>query len=293
MTGATGFVGRHVLAQISQDSSLKVYAVSRQGPFANAPTSVQWLNWDFTSQQSIEAVVNQVQPHRCLHLAWNTETGRYLDDACLNVALMDGSVHLLDSLTKAACEQVIMLGTCAEYAVSSQPLTEQSPKSPETAYAVIKSALSQLGPLMTKNTGTKFCWARLFHLYGPGEDSRRFVPSILTALFSELELKTSDCLQIRDYLHVGDVARAIVCLMRSGVAGEYNICSGEPVTLKDIIRTAERIYGKESKIAIGALPRRPWDPSHLVGDSTRLRGLGWKPLISLENGLLSAMQGSK
>jgi nucleoside-diphosphate-sugar epimerase len=284
LTGASGFVGQHVLKWLAARKDFQVFAVSRK-PQARESSAIKWLAWDPDDAASIRRVVKELKPDKCLHLAWNTEPGRYLDDAVLNAQLLLSSTRLVSELIEEKCSQVIMLGTCAEYAYSPEKLREDSDLDPLTVYAIIKHALHSVAAAMCKGTGTHICWARLFHLYGPGEDSRRFVPSLLKALERAELFQASECLQVRDYLFVEDVAAALMTLMDSGAVGTFNICSSEPLVLRDLVSKAESLVSEESKVKLGALASRPWDPPFIVGDNSKLSGLGWRPEYTLQRGL--------
>ena len=91
---------------------------------------------------------------------------------------------------------------------------------------------------------------------------------------------------MRDFLHVSDVAAALVMLLRSNVTGAINIGSGMPVEIRQIIRMIADRIGKPELPVLGALPMKPDEPGYLVADTTRLAvELGWHPEVSLEDGL--------
>ena len=92
--------------------------------------------------------------------------------------------------------------------------------------------------------------------------------------------------QVRDYLHVKDVAGAVCAVARSNLTGAVNVGSGQPVTVREIaLRIGEQL-GRADLIALGAQPYIPGDPMHIVADNTRLRqNTDWKPQCDLETGL--------
>jgi nucleoside-diphosphate-sugar epimerase len=131
----------------------------------------------------------------------------------------------------------------------------------------------------------RFAWGRVFHLYGPGEDGRRMVPALMDALLEGRRFPATEGTQLRDYLHADDVARGFVALLSDAARGTYNICSGEPVTVRALMERVAALAGRADLVAYGAQPARDWDPECLVGDNRRLRELGWAPSIALEVGL--------
>jgi nucleoside-diphosphate-sugar epimerase len=115
------------------------------------------------------------------------------------------------------------------------------------------------------------------------------VPALIHALLQGRTFAASAGTQVRDYLHVDDVASGFVRLALARASGIYNISSGTPITVQELMRTVGRILGKEDLIHFGKAEPRSWDPPHLCGDSSRLRSLGWGPQYDLERGLNDAI----
>src|SRR5262249_34882978 len=154
-----------------------------------------------------------------IHLAWYAVPGRYLDAGPENIASLQASLALLDELAAAGCRQVVMAGTCAEYDTDSGLLREDSPTRPATIYAACKLACGIIGEARALQLGVGFAWARLFYLYGPYEDERRLVPSVINSVLHGHEFAASSGAQVRDYLHVADVARGLCALAEGGAQG--------------------------------------------------------------------------
>src|SRR6185295_2444913 len=101
---------------------------------------------------------------------------------------------------------------------------------------------------------------RIFYSYGPLEDARRLVPSIVQALLRGDVAKATAGEQVRDYLHVADIASAIWAVARSDATGAVNIASGEAVTIAQIAITIGEMLGKRPLVQLGALPYRDGEP---------------------------------
>jgi len=140
-------------------------------------------------------------------------------------------------------------------------------------------------------SGAETAWARVFHLYGPGEDSSRLVPSVTAALRRGVPADVTAGEQTRDYMHVADAAAGIVTLARPGVAGVVNVCSGEARTLRQVLETLGRLVGKADLVRIGARPYAAGETMYLAGSADRLRSLGWAPCFpTLEAGLRDTLE---
>ena len=153
------------------------------------------------------------------------------------------------------------------------------------SYAASKLAFLLLGTQLTAQMGMRFAWGRIFHLYGPHEDRRRLVPAAIISLNNNQSFQASPGEQVRDYLHVTDVARAFLVLAEQKATGIYNICSSIPITLKSLLEQIGAITGKSGLIAYGAIPYRKWEPMFIWGDNKKLVDAGWSAQINLTEGL--------
>lgn len=147
--------------------------------------------------------------------------------------------------------------------------------------------------LMTysQHFGISSAWARIFYLYGPREHRLRLVPSVILSLLDGEKAKCSHGLQIRDYLYVKDVARAVVKLLDSEVSGPVNIGSGTPIRLSEIIYKIADIIGHKELVHLGAIPTSVDEPKIVLADITKLKGsTDWNPLFTLEEGLHETVQ---
>ena len=137
-----------------------------------------------------------------------------------------------------------------------------------------------------KGAGLQLAWGRIFLCYGPGEDDRRLVPSVIRALLAGHEAEVSDGKQWRDLIHIDDLARAFVTLLDSPVTGAVNIASGEEVRLAEVIALIAAEVGRPELVRLGALPRREGDPPKLLATVSRLHEeVGFERQITLENGI--------
>lgn len=282
VTGAAGFIGSHVVRALLQDGHETVALVRRESPL--------WRLEEVRSSIQIVESAGAVKPDACIHLAWYAVPGKYLDAGPENVESLAASLRLLDELAAAGCRHVVMAGTCAEYDTDPPVLREDGPTRPATVYAACKLACGLIGAIRASALGVGFSWARLFYLYGPYEDGRRLVPALINALLDGREFPATAGSQVRDYLHVEDVARGLCALAAAGAAGTFNVCSGEPATMAALIGEAARIVGRPGLVRFGALAPRGWEPPTILGDSSRLRAAtGWAPRHSLTEGLTATV----
>src|SRR6185503_11104276 len=109
--------------------------------------------------------------------------------------------------------------------------------------------------------------------------------SVILSLLKGEPARTSHGRQVRDYMHVQDVADGLVAVLDSAHAGAINVSSGQASTLREIVLTAGRLLGRPDLVHLGALPARANDVPLVVGANARALALGWQPRYDLEQGL--------
>src|SRR5205814_531792 len=123
-------------------------------------------------------------------------------------------------------------------------LTESTPIRPRTRYAAAKHALHVLLDSQSSKGAFSVAWLRLFYLYGPHEHAARLVPTVIRALLDGHAVPVTSGTQVRDFLHVEDVAEAFWAALRSDVTGALNVGSGRAVTVREVVETIGRITGR-------------------------------------------------
>jgi len=210
-----------------------------------------------------------------------------LASAFENYFWVQASLELLRQFYEYGGQRIVMAGTCFEYDLQYGYCSEfRTSKAPSTYYGKCKNALQILLDAYSDRVGLSSAWGRIFFLYGPHEYPTRLVPSVIRSILRGEPALCSHGNQIRDYLHVEDIADAFVTLLESDVTGHVNIASGHPVTLKDIIYKIAKTLNGTNLVRLGALPATPNDMPLVVADVGRLfNEVGWKPNYELDRGL--------
>jgi nucleoside-diphosphate-sugar epimerase len=287
LTGATGFVGSHV-ARVLVDEGDEIIALIRPGSGTWRLTAIldrlRVVTGDIEDRPSLQRAIREHRPDTCIHLAWYAEPGEYLNSE-RNIASLQASLGLFADLIQGGCNQIVTTGTCAEYDTDLGFLREDGPTRPATLYAASKLSLALIGQRMASLAGVNFAWARLFYVYGPREDPRRIIPSLIRSLLAREAVAVTPADQVRDYLHVADVATALCQLAARRADGIFNVASGVPVTMKHVMQMAGELLKRPNLIQFGAVPYRAWEPMFIVGDNQRLRAKGWAARYTLDSGL--------
>lgn len=239
---------------------------------------------DLGDPAQLAEALGAADPEICIHLAWRGWAGQAEPEE--NLTSVAGSLNLLKLLPQLGCRRLVTAGTCFEYALGSEPLEEEGPLDPLNIYALSKAAFHDIAWSFGELYDLEVVVARLFYSYGPAEDARRVVPAITRSLLNGDPARITPGEQVRDYLHVEDVASALRAVAFSSMRGAVNIASGEPVTIADLARTIGEVVGRPELIEVGAMPYREGDPMHIVADASRLRReIGWSPGFDLRSGI--------
>jgi nucleoside-diphosphate-sugar epimerase len=286
ITGARGFVGRHCLIP-ALEAGFKVHALGSSGgvPPELQYDGVTWHVGDLLADGTARSLIEQLRPTHVLHAAWITAHGSYWTSS-ENLRWLAAGTRLVEAFAATKGSRFVSVGTCAEYEWTQGEMLEGvTPERPATFYGAVKLAHASMIQAAARQFKFSAATGRIFFAYGPHENAERIIPYACRQLCEGKEAKFASGRFWRDFCHVTDVARGFIALLDSEIEGPCNVCSGSASQLADIVTSLGRMCGRENLIQLCALPDRPGDPPILVGDNQLLRSTGWKPKVSLEEGL--------
>jgi nucleoside-diphosphate-sugar epimerase len=290
VTGASGFIGLP-LAQLLIANGEEVHALSTRTPGELGVSAVRWHHCDMLEPDSLERALEEVQPDRLVHLAWNVSHGRFWS-APENLEWLQASLRLLRAFVNVGGRRALLVGSCAEYAWGGERDLEEhrSALEPQGLYGVCKDSLRRVAAAYAQETGLELAWARLFFLYGPREQPERLVPAVIRSLLTGQRVATSAGTQVRDFMHVGDAAAALLALLQSDVVGPVNIASGRAVSVAEVLDIIATITAGADLIDRGARASDTSEPPRIVGSVERLvQEVGFQPKLSLTDGLAATI----
>ncbi len=296
VTGCDGFIGRF-LTDLLLREGVDVYGTVR-------PTAVKTdflkqgvtiLEYDLLDKTRAAEIMAGVRPDYIIHLAaWADIPSSWQDPEKAISTNTLGTLYLLEGIRKAGISPVVELaGSSAEYGLCRAdeiPVKEDKYLRPASPYAVSKIGGDMLGYLYWKACGLKIVRSRPFHITGPGKildacsDFARGIVAVERGEKKALEVGNLEV--VRDIVDVRDCARAMWLLALKGTPGEvYNICTGRGRKMADVLAGLVALSPQEIKLVQDPAKMRPADDPLLVGDSSKLRGLGWEPQVPLETTL--------
>ena len=228
--------------------------------------------------------LRRAAPETAFHLAWSgvtADTRNTPENLILNVT---GSLLLFRIVREAGCSCWVGLGSQAEYGPQSQPVYEDLIPRPDSSYGIAKLCLSRMLQSLCDSSRMRFIWLRLLATYGPADDPRHLIPSLIGKLLARERPQLTAGDQRWDYLYVDDAAEAIYrAAMVPTAEGVFNLASGRAETVRWIVEHLRDLIDPALPLGFGEIPGA--SPS-LTGDSTALRrATGWTPATDLETGL--------
>lgn len=288
VTGASGFIGRACLPLLVQ-SGHEVHAVSTR----ERPTTVvdaRWHRADLLDPSQISVLLDSIRADTLLHLAWHAVPGDWRESV-ENLRWVEASLGLMRAFAESGGSRAVVAGSCAEYDLRYGFCSEElTPLHPATLYGSCKHAVQSAMDGGARALGVSLAWARIFHVYGPGEHPQRLVASVIRSLLAGESPQCTTGHQIRDYLHSHDVASALLHLVEGDIEGPINVGSGIPISVADLVTRISTATGGDVPVEFGRLPSPSGDAPFVVADVSRLRSSGWRPSLALDDGLTQTIR---
>lgn len=288
VTGACGFVGRH-LARRLRESGDEVVGTWWPEPPVDPPAGVELIAADVEDAARVAEIVGRVRPEAIVHLAALSHVGEsWRHPASYYRVNVAGTENVVRAAGLTGCAARVLVASSAEVygAVpeDEQPIAEDRPLAPGTPYGVTKAAAERLALALAGETGAEVVIVRSFNLIGPGQAPRFALPSFASQLAairrgeSEPVLRVGNLSARRDFVHVGAAARAFELLLREGEPGTaYNLASGRAWSIQQALDALIEISGAHARVETDPERFRPIDQPLLCGDPARLCALGWSP----------------
>ena len=275
VTGATGFVGRHLVAELLA-RGCRVRALARDALRAQA------MPW-FDQVQFVAADLQQATPGQVAswvegvdavaHLAW-PGLPNYQGLFHLEQNLM-ADYHFIKQAVLAGVPQVLVTGTCFEYGMQSGPLDEQCPARPANPYGLAKHSLHQFLQALQRHHPFALQWARLFYLHGEGQNPSSLLAALDRAIDSgATSFDMSGGEQLRDFQPITQAASQLAGVLGCGhFSGVVNCASGQPVAVRSLVEQRLHERGARLRLNLGHYPYPTHEPMAFWAVTDRLQHL--------------------
>jgi GDP-4-dehydro-6-deoxy-D-mannose reductase len=282
VTGAQGFVGSHLLAQLGSDA--------------------RPLDVDVTDAKAVARELMAATPRAVVHLAALSSVGDSWGDGGETWRVNTvGTVNVLEAARAEASECRVLVASTGEVYGRAQrvPTPEDEPLQPMSPYAASKAA-AEVACEQARRAGADVVVARAFQHEGPGRDERFAVGSWAAQIARAEEagggtLRVGDLSAKRDIVDVRDVCRAYELLLDPSVAsGTYNVAGGCTVEMGEVLELLIGLAQAPVEVEPDPARGRPSDLPVVCGDASRLReATGWEPMIPLERTLADTLDAAR
>ena len=274
VTGATGFIGQHLIRKLLQHGH-QVTAVVRDLKRAKEFEwfeKIHYIQADLHSNY-LPVIQSLAKADALIHLAWPGLPN--FQDSFHIYRNLAADLSFLKSVVEKGLSQLVVSGTCLEYGLISGPLSEDMNTYPITPYGFAKDSLRKSLEFLQKENEFTLQWMRLFYMYGEGQSKNSLMSQLDYAINSQKPIfNMSAGNQIRDYLTVEEVAENFCLVLENpGIHGIINCCSGKPITIVELIE--KKISEKGSKIILnrGHYSIPEYEPLEFWGVPDKLNSL--------------------
>jgi nucleoside-diphosphate-sugar epimerase len=283
VTGAAGFIGSQVVRRLI-DRGSEVHAISRTRTPDIGVRGVHWHPVDLLEQAAVDRLLDSVQPEGLIHLAWETQHGTYWNSP-RNLDWLRASLALIQKFESLRGARLVVGGSSAEYhwdgGADLAELT--SPTAPNSLYGTSKNALREVLSAWAPGVNLSWAWARFFNVFGPGEPPERLIPRTIRTLAQAGAMNFDSGVIERDFMHVDDVAAAVVALYYSEVRGPVNVASGEARTVKEVVLSIAACLSRQDQVHFDMSDTKAELQRRVIADTRKLRDeVRWTPQVGWE-----------
>lgn len=294
ITGATSFIGLHLIDQLLLESSVEIIALVRPGssrigllPDADR---IKVLPIEMHTYHEIDSAIDQ-SCDTLFSLAWNGTRGVSRMNSELQRRNYEHSVAGLEAAVRLGCRLVITAGSQAEYGFHTSPISEDTDCVPNTEYGKFKLEYYYSVRDYCSQRGVKFREPRFFSLYGPGDYKNTMIISILRKMLRDEACLLTLGVQMWDFLYIDDAVRGIIRLAQNDISnGVYNFGSGRARQLKEYIQDMYDLTGSRSVLYYGAVPYPPTGMVSIEPNVEKLIKTGWYPEVTFRQGIVEVMK---
>ncbi len=284
VTGAGGFIGAHLCRRL-RNLGAQVHGTTRLLK-ADAAPDVQWIATELADEAALTATLCSMKPDVVFHLAGPTSGSRSLEMVLPNLhGNLVTTVNVLRAAAEAGSARIILAGSM------------EAPRRDEfvvgSPYAAAKQACQLYAQFFAKLHGTAVTLARIFMVYGPGDNAfNRLVPYVMRSLLRGETPRLSSGNRPIDWIYIDDVVEGLLRIaLTPGLAEEpVDLGTGGATTVRSLVERIVQITGSDIRPEFGAVPDRPLE-SVTVADLARTKAsLGWEPVTGLDEGLRSTIE---
>ncbi len=301
VTGGAGYIGSHAAKALSKAGHRVFVYDNLVAGHRDAVKYGELIEGDILDGNAVRQAIASHGVDAVMHFAAFLDVGESVrNPEKYYVNNVGGVISVLNAMAATGVRRLVFSSTCATYGEPTEtPITESHPQRPINSYGETKLAAERAFPHYEQAHGIHWVALRYFNAAGADPDGElgedhdpeiHVIPRALDAMAGGEGLKvfgddypTPDGTCLRDYIHVSDLAdahvRALETLAENGKSGAYNLGTGKPQSVRDVINSVERVTGR--KVPWTLAPRRPGDPAVLYASAEKAqKAFGWTPKLA-------------
>jgi nucleoside-diphosphate-sugar epimerase len=297
ITGATGFIGANLARRLLTDGH-EIHLLARPGysrwRIQNIRKDADVYEVDLRDTHALEEVVRQIRPDWVFHLATSGAYSWQTDLSLMVQTNIVGTINLVEACSRAGYEAFVNTGSSSEYGFKQSAPSETEWLEPNSQYAVTKASASLYCRHVAQNRKVPLRTLRLYSVFGPYEETRRLVPSLIREGLKGKLPPLVGPETSRDYIYVDDVIDAYLLTAskpNQELGAIYNIGSGIQTSLREMVQTARQTLGIPAEPEWNTMPQRTWDTNIWVANIRRaVEEFDWYPRFNLQQVFLRTVQ---
>ncbi len=296
VSGAGGFIGSHLtreLVRLKAQVNILVRPDSSLWRLADVAEKLRIFRVDITDAQGIKQAAGQIKPHIVFHLAAKVDVSRSADLLPRMMAVnFQGTVNLLTALQGIPYLSFINTGSSEEYGTNQAPFLETQREQPVSPYSLSKVAATHYCQMLHKTEGRPVLTLRPFLTYGPYQSGSMLIPTLIEHCLRGGTLPMTRGEQTREFNYVADIVQGYLkaAVSEAAIGEVINLGNGIEYQIRQLAKMVVQASGSKLEPQFGALPYRAGEVMHFFCSNQKARDLlGWKPQVSLEEGLASTI----
>lgn len=291
VVGGSGFIGSYVVKEgVKRGWDVCSLSLHQPNPRRRVPEA-NYIFGDIRRPESLAKLANY-QFDFVVNLGGYIDHLLYANGGYSQIEVhFIGLLNLLNALDIKYIRRFVQIGSSDEYGNALAPQIESQRELPISPYSFGKVAATHFLQMLNRTESFPAVILRLFLTYGPGQDQNRFLPQIIKGCLSDDSFATSSGKQLRDFCYIDDTVNAIFSVLdaNNSIGHVFNIASGQPVSIENVIHSVCKIIGR-GRPQFGMLPNRPLENSSLYANIAKVQDLvGWSPTVNLTKGLSSTI----
>lgn len=292
VTGAGGFIGANLVRHlIKQQYQVHIIwkKTTNMWRLKNILPHLILHNISLNSKSQLTKTLQVINPYAIFHLAAHGAYSFQTNVEEMVKINIQGTLNLLYASKDIDYEIFVNTGSSSEYGFKKKPMRETDLIEPNSFYSATKASGTYLCQVFANEFNKPIATLRPFSVYGPYEDPKRFIPTIIRKLIYNQPIRITPGKQKRDFIFINDVIQAYMKTLQKGMKLKGKICNvgtGKEYSNDEIVNILFRISGKEVPVEKGAYPARSWDSSHWVSDTSHAKEiLDWQSKYTVDIGL--------